>query len=358
MKNYKLYEIGEKHLVSEIIKMLHADDQLMGGFGHDSAFLDINISKDEVLLINTDRSGLNLAYTMGLDNGNCVGDFGVSHAVSDIFASGGAPICVSIALLLPADTNLNFIKEVMSGADMAAKKYGAFIACGDTKKSDKFAMVVTAIGKCKKDEILTRSNAGIGDFIIATGYFGTMVSAMLAFKNHLDMSKESIRIFTNSLVYQNPPHKIAYKISKAKIANACIDNSDGLSSSIYSLCESSDLGAILYKDQIPIIPASRNVASVLGVDEFQFALASGDWQFIYSVSKNNLDLFMDMTHRCKVHAAIIGEFIDENKVLLQSNGTHHILKRIENDRFKISGMRYFDSFSRDMDYIVRGNSCE
>ena len=155
MDNKKLYELSEKILVKEIIKLLEVDEMLLDGFGHDSAFINTTIHEDEILLMNTDRSGINTAYTLGLANGECVGDFGVSHAISDIIASGGQPLAISIALLLPDNLTLGFVKEVMIGAQKAAKKYGAFLAPGDTKKSNKLAMVVTATLKAQKTERLT-----------------------------------------------------------------------------------------------------------------------------------------------------------------------------------------------------------
>ena len=344
-----IYKLGEKLLVSEITNILDADSRLVGGFGHDSAFLDININDDEVLLLNTDRSGLNLAYSLNLSDAKCVGDFAVSHAVSDILVSGGLPIAVSIALLLPDDVSLAFAKEVMLGAQEAAKKYGAFIASGDTKKNPKFAMVVTAIGKCKKSHIISRKGAKEGDFIVATGYFGTMISGYLAAKNNLKISSQAKELFYQALIYQNPPYKIANQISQAKIVNAGLDNSDGLSSSIYTICDRNDLGAVIYKDTVPMKDEARAVAKELNMDEFLLCLASGDWQFIYSVSKENIKPFMQIAQANNTNATIIGEFTKDSNVLLKSQNSYYVLQKIENDRFGQSSL--LEQISRNINYI-------
>ena len=342
-------EFGEKFLVSKIINMLDVNDHLVGGFGHDSAFLDISVNDDEVLLLNTDRSGLNLAYSLNLSDAKCVGDFAVSHAVSDILVSGGLPIAVSIALLLPENVDLVFTKEVMLGAQEAAKKYGAFIASGDTKKNPKFAMVVTAIGKCKKNQIISRKGAKEGDFIVATGYFGTMISGYLAVKNGLNISSQAKELFCQALIYQNPPYKIANQISQAKIVNAGLDNSDGLSSSIYTLCDRNNLGAVIYKDTIPMKDEARAVAKELNMDEFSLCLASGDWQFIYSVPEKNIKSFMQIAQTNGVNATIIGEFTKNQKVLLRSQNSYYVLQKIENDRFGQSSL--LEQISRNLHYM-------
>ena len=347
-ENNTISEVGEKFLVSQITNMLDVDSRLIGGFGHDSAFLDINICDDEVLLLNTDRSGLNLAYSLGLSNAKCVGDFAISHAVSDILVSGGLPIAVSIALLLPENVSFKFVKEVMLGAEEAAKRYGAFIASGDTKKNPKFAMVVTAIGKCKKNHIISRKGAKEGDFIVATGYFGTMISGYLAIKNGLDISSQTKELFYKALIYQNPPYKIANQISQAKIVNAGLDNSDGLSSSIYTICDRNDLGAVIYKDAVPMKDEARAVATELNMDEFSLCLASGDWQFIYSVSKENIKPFMQIAQANNTNATIIGEFTKDPNVLLKSQNSYYVLQRIQNDRFNQNSL--LEQVSRNVHY--------
>ena len=110
MNNKQISELNEKILVEEIIRLLEADEMLLDGFGHDAGFIDTTIENDEIILMNTDRSGENVAYRLGLANGECIGDFGVSHAISDIIASGGQPIAISVALLLPDELTLGFVK--------------------------------------------------------------------------------------------------------------------------------------------------------------------------------------------------------------------------------------------------------
>lgn len=332
MTSQRICDIGEKGLVKEITKLLSYDQRLYQGVGHDSAFLNIKVSEDEVLLMNTDRSGTNIAYQLGLANGECVGDFAVSHAVSDIFASGGIPLAVSLALLIPKDSEVSFVKEVVSGADKAAKKYGAFIACGDTKNNPKFAIVATAIGKCPRDQILTRSGAKDGDHIVVSGNLGTMAGGLIALKNKLDITKEARNLFEQALIFQNPPFELSSQIAALKLANACTDNSDGLSSSIHSLCESSDLGALIHKNAVPIHNEVRKIAEQFNIDPFQLALASGDWQHIYAVPDKHIEAFLEISHKINPYVTSIGRFTRTKNVLIEENGLSSVFKLIENDR--------------------------
>lgn len=345
MNSKLLKELNEKIIVKEITEMLEVSDLLLDGFGHDSAFIDITIDEGEVLLMNTDRSGINSAYTLGLSDGECVGDFGISHAVSDIIASGGQPIAITVALLLPDDITLGFVKEVMIGSQKAAKKYGAFLAAGDTKKNPKFAIVVTVVGKAKKDERLTRSKAKKDDLLVVTGNLGTMVSGLISLKKNISVSEEAKKMFKNALIFQNPPYILGAKLSKAKVANACTDISDGLPSSIYSLCNASGVGAIIDESKLPIHSVSLNVAKNLKIRSIQLTLAGGDWQYLYSIPKKNMETVFQIAKEADYKVTVIGRIIEDQKIIVKTlEDEFRILNRIENDKFSDnSGNSYFES---------------
>lgn len=324
---------------------------LIDGFGHDSAFINTTIAEDEVLLMNTDRSGINSAYTLGLANAECVGDFGVSHAISDIIASGGQPIAISIALLLPENITLGFVKEVMDGAQKAAKKYDAFIASGDTKKNSKFAMVVTAVGKAQKKERLTRSNTQRDDLIVLTGNLGTMLSGFLAHKKQINISSEGYKVLRNALVFQNPPYKLGAKLSKSKVANACTDISDGLSSSLYTMCNASGLGALIDESKLPIHPTSLEVAEKLKIRPIQLTLSGGDWQYLYAIPKDKIKEAENIANEIDCDLFIIGKFTEQKSVVVKTRDDNfRFFKKIENDRFsKHSENNYFETLGNTME---------
>lgn len=353
MNNKKIIELNEKILVKEITELLEVDEMLLDGFGHDSAFIDTIILEDEVVLMNTDRSGINSAYTLGLADGECVGDFGVSHAISDIIASGGQPIAITVALLLPEDLTLGFVKEVMIGAQKAAKKYGAFLAAGDTKKNPKFAMVVTAIGKAHKTERLTRSNAQIGDLLIVTGNLGTMLSGKIAFKQKLNMSEKAEKLFKNALIFQNPPYKLGTLLSKLKLANTCTDISDGLPSSIHSLCNASGVGAIIDESKIPIHEESIKIANYLNIRPMQLTLTGGDWQYLYAIPKKHINEVHQIAKNVDFSISIIGEIIEENEVIIKTlENEYKTLLRVENDRFsKHTGESFFTILEKEITFF-------
>jgi len=85
------------------------------------------LKPDDTLLVNTNRSGVSKAYNLGLAGGECIGDFAISHAVSDILATGGVLFAVSVALLLPGETTVRLVGEIIDGIKQACIDFDVVI---------------------------------------------------------------------------------------------------------------------------------------------------------------------------------------------------------------------------------------
>jgi len=343
-----LSELGEKFIVREITSSLHPSDKLLDGFGHDAAFVDISVADDEVLVINSDRSGLNIAYKLGLAGAECVGDLGVSHAISDVVAAGGCPKTVTVALLLPPNTTLRFVRELMKGVEDSAAKYGAIVTGGDTKKSHKFAMVVTAVGIAHKKNRLRRSTAQNGDALVVTGFLGSMLLGTHALKNNLDLSKQVRSLLEDALVVQNPPFQLGRAFADAGVATACMDISDGLSGTLFTLCSASGLGAIIDENKIPINPLLSDLANSLNLRPMQLSLAGGDWQYLYTIPQSKLAEAEAIAQKVGWPISILGHTHQSDFIGARTlEGEFRHINRIENDSFsdKINGKGYFESLT-------------
>lgn len=341
-----LSEVGERFVVQEIIGSLCPSNLLIDGVGHDAAFVDLSVKDEEILVINTDRSGLNIAYQLGLAGGECVGDLGVSHAISDVVAAGGCPKMITVALLLPPNTEVGFVRDVMKGVEQAATRYGAIVAGGDTKNNPKFAMVVTAIGTAHRGKRLRRSTARKGDALVVTGYMGSMLLGTVAYKKNIDLPSNVHDVLKNALVNQNPPFELGRAFADAGIANACMDISDGLSGTLYSICLASGVGAVINENHIPVHPELMTFAKSIGLRPMQLSLAGGDWQYLYSISTDNLAKAEKIASSLGTPITIIGNIIESNLVAARTlEEDYRSLKRIEHDSFigKINGKRYFEN---------------
>lgn len=345
-----LREIGEKKVVRELIDQLRPTDRLLDGVGHDAGFVPFLLSEDEVLVVNTDRSGENLAYKLGLTGPEAVGDLAVSHAVSDIAAAGGDARVLTVCLLLPEEKTLEYAKRLMSGVQTAADRWDIVIASGDTKKNANVAVVVTVIGKVKRSRRLTRSGAKAGDFLVVTGHLGTMFTAALAHQSRSEIPADFDRIFQDSLVHQRPPVELARAITKLGIAHACTDISDGLPSAVFDLCNSSGVGASLDLRHVPIAENVRNYAKRhLAVERESLIAANGDWQFLYAIPQDKYDEALAIAENAGATISAVGIFTSDRNVTAKGeDGSRRQLNRLENDGFsKVNGQSYFDMLANN-----------
>jgi thiamine-monophosphate kinase len=102
------------------------------------------------------------------------------------------------------------------------------------------------------------------------------------------------------------------------------DVSDGLASEVTHICEQSKVGAIIFKDNIPIKEETRKAAKKDAVD---YALYGGeDFELVFTVSEKNLG---------KVKGFLIGEITKRKGVYLYSKGKEKLIVKIGYDHFKV-----------------------
>lgn len=332
-------EAGERRVVAEITGMMATPSMLVDGFGNDAAFVDLHRKPNELLVLNTDRSGLNAAYGLGLAGPECVGDFGVSHAISDIVVAGGIPRAVTVALLLPNDTTLGFVRGVMEGAADAARRYGAEIVAGDTKQNPKFAIVVTALGTVSREKRIRRTGARPGDALVVTGFLGSMVLGMIALKRALPLGVRARRVVEKAIIEQRPPFTLGRAIADAGIPHAGTDISDGLPGAIHAMCSASGCGAFVDELRIPLHTDLNELILLSGLSPLQLSTAGGDWQFLYAVPPDHLPLMHQLAASQGVKVTVIGGITESQEIAIRHfDGAWHQLDRLEHDSFADDGI--------------------
>ena len=351
-------ELGERLVVSDITRKMRQSEYLLDGFGHDAAFIDFPKESDEVLVVNTDRSGINAAYKFGLAGPECVGDLGVSHAVSDVVVAGGVPRAITVALLLPADSSIGFVRGVMEGAQLAAERYGAFIVGGDTKQNASFAMVVTVIGSAKKSQRILRSGARPGDALVVTGYLGSMLLGMMVYgKNHVEsipIDDRTRAILEDALIMQRPPFRLGRAISEAGVVRAGIDISDGLPGAIHAICGASGVGALVDESLIPLHPELKGLISASGLAPLQLSAAGGDWQYLYAIDPDGLAKLEKIATSQGDVIRVIGTVVEHGVTAVRTvQGAWCHLERLEHDSFAdgVGGLSHFEKIQASIDPV-------
>ena len=157
-------DIGEIELLNRLKKFMH-----LGQIDDDVA--EINSNKKN-LLINTDLLVEEIHFSEKISSAKDIGWKCITTNVSDLICSGSEKITsFSIGLVLPPNTNLQWIENLYEGMSQAIQEFGGEIIGGDCSRGTTKVISITAIGE-KNEPRLHRGNAIPGDYIVSTGFHG------------------------------------------------------------------------------------------------------------------------------------------------------------------------------------------
>jgi len=284
----KINEIGEFGLIESIKKdCITSLKGVVKGIGDDCAVF--HSSPGRVLLLTTDMLAEDIHFLRNTITPHQLGWKAIAVNLSDIAAMGGRPLVALISLAVPAQTEVEEIKELYRGMSDICGLYGVNIVGGDTVASpDNLIINVSLVGDANEQEVLYRSGARPGDKIYLTGTVGDS-SAGLSILRHEISAPESLRgHFIKAHNEPEPLIETGKMIAGSRLASAMIDLSDGLLSDLGHICEESEVGALLDRTTIPLSQELKSLAAHAGFDPLDFALSGGeDYGLLVTVPEAN-----------------------------------------------------------------------
>jgi thiamine-monophosphate kinase len=310
----KVKDIGEFALIDRISKKSKNKDVLVD-IGDDAAV----IKAEGLQVLTTDCLVEGDHFRRDWFSAQQVGMKTIEINVSDIAAMGAIPTYVLVSLALPHDVEVEFVENMYKGMWQVCEKYNIDIIGGNMTHANQIMLSITLIGTVDKRNLSRRSDARPGDTILVSGHLGNGRAGLRSFQEQLS-GFHSIK-----KKYVEPTAKIDFALHIAPYVNAMIDISDGLAPELRHICDESSCGAILYKENIPILDDVRNIAKTLHEDEYDYALFGGeDFELLYTVSKEYLP---------KVKGIVIGEITKDDDVFLFSNGHKEKIQKKGYDHF-------------------------
>lgn len=294
--------LGEFGLIRHLTKnIIHHQSSTIQGVGDDAAVIE-SPGADEYVLLSTDMLVEGIHFDLAYSPLKHLGYKAVSANVSDICAMNGIPTQIVISIAVSNHFSVESLEEFYKGIYFACEDYKVDLVGGDTVSSRSgFIINVSILGKVNKKNAVYRKGAKEGDCICVSGDLGAAYAGLLV----LQKSKKSLA--DNS---ETKPDLSSYEyvlkrqlMPKARtdlvelfqsldiIPTSMIDVSDGLSSELNHICESSGTGCIIYEDNIPI---HKNVKKV--AEEFQnlpiaYALSGGeDYELLFTVSPTGYEM--------------------------------------------------------------------
>ena len=262
---------------------------------------------DEALVMTTDMLVEDVHFLRGASSAQEVGQKSLYVNLSDVAAMGATPIATLLSIALPESAQGEWAEEFMRGYHTVAEREGVALVGGDTTASrDKITINVVAIGRANKQNIKRRSRAKVGDAICVTGKLGAS-------------SKGLVDIMFGDL---NTQAAKAHRVAQARIkegvwlgtrseVHAMMDVSDGVASDLKHILNSSELGAEVELDKIPISEELAAVCKTNGWDALSLALEGGeDYCLLFTAST---DISAEIMARTSSKIYCIGRLTDKCK---------------------------------------------
>src|SRR3989338_2288048 len=159
----KLKDIGEFGLIEHLRKTIKTTSSVAVGIGDDAAVL--NVSSGKPLLFTTDMLVEDRHFRRMQATAFQIGWKALAVNISDIAAMGGLPTHAVVSVALAGDLTLDFVEELYRGIQTLARVFKINIVGGDTNASNTIVISVALLGAVKKNQLIRRSGAKVGDVI-------------------------------------------------------------------------------------------------------------------------------------------------------------------------------------------------
>jgi thiamine-monophosphate kinase len=263
------------------------------GIGDDCAILRPPAGHE--LLITTDFSLEGRHFRRDTHPAAAIGHRALARGLSDIAAMGGRPLAAFLSLAVPrslaADTP--FLDAFLHALLALATLHDVPLAGGDTSESpnDTLLADIVLLGSAPRGRALRRSGARAGDLLYVTGTLGgsaAELQSLLASPSTSQPGKSPLLPTGYSLLpasphlFPQPRLAVGQALLRRRLATACIDLSDGLSTDLNHLCQASDVAAEL---DIALLPAHPLTVPLGDAAQIAAILHGGeDYELLFTAS--------------------------------------------------------------------------
>lgn len=259
--------------------------------GDDCAVLPKDDKTD--LLVTADMLVEDIDFRLDWTTPDFLGRKSLTVSLSDIAAMGGQPTWSMLSVGVPERIwNTTFLDDFYSGYMRIAGKFKVELVGGDISRTpDKLVIDCIVGGVVEKGEAILRGGAKPGDLIFVTGLLGGAAGGIMLLENGVRYRKEN-RIWEKKLLSkQLVPYFYGFDGRLAGIKDAItsmIDLSDGISSDLGHICQSSSVGASLNADKIPIEKKLKGL-KLSSDDLISLALNGGeDYQLLFTADRKKI----------------------------------------------------------------------
>ena len=334
-------KFGEFNLINHLMEVISKDNlDIINNLSELGYVLSVQSGDDSAVWNSSDNSHVvtvdalveNVHFNFDYISWEQLGSKSVSVNLSDIAAMGANPIFITINLGINNQIKVEDLTSLYIGIINKCKIYNVAVIGGDIVKSRDFFISISAYGASTYNTnnlVLKRSGALVNDLIAVTGHLGCSYGGykLLSEKIKINDEPSSAHLIN---AHNNPIPRVNEGLELLKLgANSSIDISDGLLGDLNKLCKSSNVGAEIYSNDLPI---DSFLKTAFRDDYLDYALNGGeDYELLFTASN---DVMKKIIHNLNTNVTIIGKIINKDIMVLDELGNELSIDPKGWDHFK------------------------
>jgi thiamine-monophosphate kinase len=277
--------MNERELIEHIRQLTgSAADGVLLGIGDDCAVIEKD--RDNVWLLTMDTLIESIHFNCAWHPPELLGRKAVAVNVSDIAAMGGRPLFVLLSFGLPANFADDWAKRFSQGLAAACREHGCLLIGGDTVCSPAgVSLTLTVIGEMRKEQVLYRHGAKVGDTVFVSGPLGWSAAGLALLQAEKTLADAEWRQLILAHLDPQPRVALGHFLAQSGLVHAMMDMSDGLATDLAHICTASGVGAVLEADLLPGKNALTAAGELLHQDVLPWQLSGGeDYELLFTAA--------------------------------------------------------------------------
>ena len=316
-ENQKKFLVGKlKHkflnkMLENFVSSTHLKDSrvVVGSqIGEDAAVIDMG---DKYLVAKTDP------ITFVTDE---IGYYAVNVNVNDVVCTGATPKWFQSTILLPAgQTDEDLIESIFKNIHDTCKSLGITIVGGHTEITtglDRPIVVGSLLGEVEKEKLVSSSGANANDSIVLTKGIFIEGTAIIAREKEEVLKRKG---FDNQFIEKCKNY--LYKPGISIYNEALISNDNFHLTSMHDLTEgglfnglaeiaiASDLGLLIKKDQINVLPEPLELSKIFKLNPYS-TISSGS--LLISINNEYSEDLINLLRKNGIDSKVIGKFTSDS----------------------------------------------
>jgi thiamine-monophosphate kinase len=318
----KVKDIGEQGLLEKLHRFCPPEI-----IGDDAAV--IKTLPDQSLIVTTDMLVEGVHFSDRTTSPEDAGWRAAAANLSDLAAMGATPLGITVGLAINSNTSVSWVEKLYQGMNDCLQVYHTPIVGGDIVRSPINTISITAFGQAHPNYIFRRGNAQPGYAVVVTGVHGASKAGLELLLNP-EAGKTLSDSQKNTLIkaHQRPKPRLDIlpflkQILSSVGQESCLsfiagmDTSDGLADAIVQICKFSNVGAKIYRSQLPIPTIFQNWLSAK--QSIEWVLYGGeDFELVLCLPE---EIAENLVEKIGNESRIIGKITQEKPIYLtEENG--------------------------------------